>query len=68
MKTWQGSGGFSLHGDVLIEIKETGAKKINRQKNGRSRGGVASKKMLAAMIDQTQEKTRPRIEHETFRA
>jgi len=43
--------------------------KINRQeKIIGSRGGVASKKMVGAMIDQAQEKTRARIEHETFKA
>ena len=43
--------------------------KINRQeKISRSRGGVAPKKMVGAMIDQAQEKTRARIEHETSKA
>jgi len=43
--------------------------KINRQeKISRSRVCVAPKKMVGVTIDQAQEKTRPRIEHETFKA
>jgi len=41
---------------------------MKQEKISRSRGGVAPKKMVGVMIGQAQEKTRPRIEHETLKA